>query len=167
MEFTVKRLILILSLTAFFAGGNSATAGNPIGDFFKRLGDSIAHPRSTAPAGSSGEHQRQKTDPQLRPRRKTRPPRCRRFHLRQPQRRCAARRFPVVRAAVACLPQEAARDLPYGFHAEQGGICTIPMHPGLAIGCPRFPSGTEVKDPYTGKLFYPVAPRAGNEPAIP
>lgn len=49
MECLLKRVVLILSVTAFLAGGHSAVAGNPIGDFFKRLGDSIAYPRSSPP----------------------------------------------------------------------------------------------------------------------
>src|SRR5438477_8547301 len=48
MDCLLKRVILIMSVTAFLAG-HSADAGNPIGDFFKRLGNSIAHPSSTPP----------------------------------------------------------------------------------------------------------------------
>ena len=45
----LPKVVLILSVIAFLGGGHAAGAGNPIGDFFKRLGNSIAHPRSSPP----------------------------------------------------------------------------------------------------------------------
>jgi hypothetical protein len=41
------RFVSILIAAMFLSSGHFAAAGNPIGDFFKRLGDSIAHPHSS------------------------------------------------------------------------------------------------------------------------
>src|ERR1041384_3835985 len=57
MNFLGRRFVLILSAAAILGGGETAVAGNPIGDFFKRLGNSIAHPRST-PAPSRAPSKR-------------------------------------------------------------------------------------------------------------
>src|SRR2546423_13822765 len=48
MDRLLKRVVLIALASTFLAGGRCA-ASNPIGDFFKRLGNSIAHPSSTPP----------------------------------------------------------------------------------------------------------------------
>ena len=47
MKRSRKRIALILAVAVTFAGAYSASAGNPVGDFFKRLGNSIAHPQGT------------------------------------------------------------------------------------------------------------------------
>lgn len=160
MEFRVKKIILILLLTAFFAGGPSVDAGNPIGDFFKRLGDSIAHPRSTpSPRRKSQKNTigKKRTDntpaapqetppaePSVSPSPTPGPP-------RQP--------MPVpqmVRAADGVAPSKRPRrDLPYGIPVpNKAGFVTSPYAPKAGfVDVRNFPSGTEVKDPYTGKTF--------------
>lgn len=159
MEFTVKRVILILSVTAFFAGGHSAAAGNPIGDFFKRLGDSIAHPRSTPPPprklqkSSTGKKPNDKTPaaPQDAPPAVSVAPTPTPTPMRMP--------MPVpevVRAADGVPPtKRPRRDLPYGIPVpNRAGFVTSPYAPKAGyVDVRGFPSGTEVKDPYTGKTF--------------
>ena len=39
MNFPGRRLVLILAMAVFLAGEQTVVAGNPIGDFFKRLGN--------------------------------------------------------------------------------------------------------------------------------
>lgn len=161
MEFPVKKIILILLLTGFFfAGGHSAGAGNPIGDFFKRLGDSIAHPRSTpSPRRKSSKNTIGKkrtanapaapqdtppAEPSVSPSPTPGP-------MRQP--------MPVpqmVRAADGVAPNKRSRrDLPYGIPVpNKAGFVTSPYAPKAGyVDVRNFPSGTEVKDPYTGKTF--------------
>lgn len=160
MEFTVKRVILILSLTVFLAGGHPATAGNPIGDFFKRLGDSIAHPKSTPPPrrklqkSSTGKKRADSlsTAPQdAPPAGPSVQPSPTPTPMRQP--------MPVpqlVRAADGVPPsKKPRRDLPYGIPVpNKAGFVTSPYAPKAGfVDVRNFPSGTEVKDPYTGKTF--------------
>ena len=159
MEFPAKRIILILSLTAFLGGGHSVDAGNPIGDFFKRLGDSIAYPRSTpAPRRKSPKNTigKKRTDnapaaPQDTPPAVALSPSPAPSPLRQP--------MPVpqvVRAADGVAPSKRSRrDLPYGIPVpNRAGFVTSPYAPKAGyVDVRNFPSGTEVKDPYTGKTF--------------
>jgi hypothetical protein len=160
MEFPVKKIILILSLMAFFAGGHSAGAGNPIGDFFKRLGDSLAHPRSTPSPRRKAQKNtigKKRTDnapaaPQdTPPAEPTVPPSPTPSPMRQP--------MPVpqmVRAADGVAPSKRSRrDLPYGIPVpNKAGFVTSPYAPKAGyVDVRNFPSGTEVKDPYTGKTF--------------
>lgn len=160
MEFTAKRLILILSVTAFFAGGPSAEAGNPIGDFFKRLGDSIAHPKSTPPPrrklqkSTTGKQRNdqapaapQDAPPAVSSMPPTPTPTPMRMPMPVPQ---------VVRTADGVPPSKRSRrDLPYGIPVPNKlGFVTSPYAPKSGyVDVRGFPSGTEVKDPYTGKTF--------------
>jgi hypothetical protein len=61
----------------------------------------------------------------------------------------------TVRSAAAVAAGSALRDLPYGVPVpNKPGFVTSPYAPTLGIVDVRgFASGTEVKDPYTGKIF--------------
>jgi hypothetical protein len=160
MDYLLKRVVLILSLTAFLAGGHSAVAGNPIGDFFKRLGNSIAHPRSAPPPSRNPQKStagtkksgKEQTAPQDLP---PVPPSASPAPTSTP----ALTPMPVplmVRSAAGVPPtKRARRDLPYGIPVpNKPGFVTSPYAPKSGyVDVRGFPSGTEVKDPYTGKIF--------------
>src|SRR5947207_13114161 len=55
MGFLRKAVVSILLTTGFVAAGDFALAGNPIGDFFKRLGNSIAHPHASPTPRRDGQ----------------------------------------------------------------------------------------------------------------
>ena len=62
----------------------------------------------------------------------------------------------VIRSAVAVPPSKMPRrDLPYGIPVpNKVGFVTSPYAPKSGyVDVRSFPSGTEVKDPYTGKIF--------------
>jgi hypothetical protein len=62
----------------------------------------------------------------------------------------------VVRSAVGVPPSKKPRpDLPYGIPVlNKPGFVTSPYAPKSGyVDVRGFPSGTEVKDPYTGKVF--------------
>ncbi|MFL6568980.1 MAG: hypothetical protein ACJ8LI_07395 [Chthoniobacterales bacterium] len=62
---------------------------------------------------------------------------------------------PVVRSASASALTGGRRDLPYAVPMpNKPGFVTSPYAPRAGLVDVRgFPSGTEVKDPYTGKVF--------------
>jgi hypothetical protein len=158
MDCLLKRVVLILSVTAFLVDGHSTVAGNPIGDFFKRLGNSIAHPRSsppprpntqkstTAKKKSGNEHTAPQDVPPAVP-------------SVSPMPTPMLTPMPVplmVRSAAGVPPtKRRRRDLPYGIPVpNKPGFVTSPYAPKSGyVDVHGFPSGTEVKDPYTGRVF--------------
>ncbi|MDP9004626.1 MAG: hypothetical protein M3N12_07530 [Verrucomicrobiota bacterium] len=145
-----------MSAVGFFAAGDFALAGNPVGDFFKRLGNSIAHPRSTPtptpkPSRKSSVQIKQNTTQPITP-------------LTPPDAPAVASQTttpmqtptPVpARVAATAAPSKSKRDLPYGIPVPgKPGFVTSPFSPKLGyVDVRGFPSGTEVKDPYSGKVF--------------
>ena len=159
----LKRIVLILSVFAFFGGGQAAGAGNPIGDFFKRLGDSIARPRSSPPPRRSSKQSklRKKTGKDPAPDQEVRPADAQVSPSPAPTAATTPALTPmpvspVIRSAAGVPPtKKPRRDLPYGIPApNKAGFVTSPYAPKAGFVDVRgFPSGTEVKDPYTGKTF--------------
>lgn len=161
MELLVKRVILIVAIAAFLAGEH-ADAGNPIGDFFKRLGDSIAHPQSSPPPGRKSKkgvtRTKQNDDEQATPH--DTPPAVPLVPT-SPTPTATPKRLAmpvpmVVRSAIGIPPSKRPpRDVPYGIPAlNKPGFVTSPYAPKSGyVDVRSFPSGTEVKDPYTGKVF--------------
>jgi hypothetical protein len=157
----LKRVLLIVSTIAILAGEGSARAGNPVGDFFKRLGNSIAHPR-TSPAprrttsnGATTVKNKNGKEPTTPPDRPPAAPPIPPVPTPTP----ALTPMPVplmVRSASGVPPSKKPRqDLPYGIPVPgKQGFVTSPYAPKSGyVDVRGFPSGTEVKDPYTGKVF--------------
>lgn len=156
----LQRVVLILSVIAFLASGPSAAAGNPIGDFFKRLGNSIAHPRSspaprrTSSKGTTAKKKEgsEQTAPQDLP-----PAAPQVSPVPAPTPALTPMPVPLmVRSAGGVPPsKKPRRDLPYGIPVpNKSGFVTSPYAPKAGyVDVRGFPSGTEVKDPYTGKIF--------------
>ena len=140
--------------TAFVAialiATDSARAGS-IGDFFKALGNSIAHPnqkKKTPPPKSTTKKSKTKEDeqpPEYPPTPAPPPP------APTPT---ATSSQPPVRPASA-PPTKSKRDIPYGIPVpNKPGFVTSPYSPKAGyVDVRGFPSGTEVKDPYSGKTF--------------
>jgi hypothetical protein len=160
MDRRLKRVALILLVIAFLAGEHSAAAGNPIGDFFKRLGNSIAHPHSTPPprpnsqkntTGKKKNGNQQTIPPDMPPAAPSVSP------VPTPAPLLTPMPLPLmVRSADGVPPSKRSRrDLPYGIPVpNKPGFVTSPYAPKSGyVDVRGFPSGTEVKDPYTGKIF--------------
>jgi hypothetical protein len=163
MGYLFGRFVLIFAMSAFLATPPSAVAGNPIGDFFKRLGNSIAHPRSTPPprktapkrtsAKKPGEKE-QAASPETSPGAPPAPPVP--TPTPTPPPRTPMPVPPVVRSAAGVPPaKRSRRDMPYGIPVpNKPGFVTSPYAPKSGyVDVRGFPSGTEVNDPYTGKTF--------------
>ena len=156
--------LLLLVIALFFLSGSFVNAG-PVGDFFKKVGHSISKPLQREP------------QPQAQP-----PPQSTRPQpAKTPQatRRSTSRTSPAVAATTPAeaqpshppkeeessgrVPAVSAADLekvkaglPYAVPVPgRKGMVTSPYLPeeGRYIDVTDFPSGSIVKDPYTGKFF--------------
>jgi len=155
MGYLFGRFVLIFALSAFLAGGPAAVAGNPVGDFFKRLGNSIAHPRSSPaprrppPKLTTGKQNANgpSPSPAMSPGAPPAPPAPTPTPMPVPL---------MVRSAGVVPPaKRSQRDMPYAIPVpNKRGFVTSPYAPKSGLVDVRgFPSGTEVTDPYTGKTF--------------
>ena len=148
-----KRILIGLTITALSLPAKQVRAGS-LGDFFKALGNSIAHPG-----------QKPKTPPPQNKRPKTKgseqnaadyPPSPTATPLPQAPTPTATLSQPQVRPASA-PPQDrkSKRDIPYAIPVpNKPGFVTSPYSPKSGyVDVRGFPSGTEVKDPYSGKIF--------------
>lgn len=144
-----RRLFLALFVAYFWLGQNSATAG-PF-DFLRRLRDSISHPRHhhnvrhTTQTRSETSATSENTNTTV-ARNDVRPP-----PLSDPAESPST--APVASSVPAA--QQSRKDFPYGIPApNKPGFVTSPYSPQSGyVDVRGFPSGTEVKDPYTGKVF--------------
>src|SRR5207245_2845269 len=126
--------LLLLVIPLLFLSGPYVDAG-PVGDFFKKVGQSISKPLQREP-----EPQPQTTRPQP-------------AKTPHATRRSTSRAAP---AAAATSPAKAKPGLPYGIPVPgRKGMVTSPYltEEDKYIDVTDFASGSVVKDPYTGKFF--------------
>ncbi len=152
----VGKIVAIMSVF-FLAAFPASAQQNPIGDFFKRLGNSIAHPGQKPSPRKTTKRSGGKTTAANSTAHLTSPSPGQTETVAQPQAPSATPSTPTpepVRAAGG-LPRPTRRDMPYGVPVpNRPGFVTSPYAPTLGLVDVRgFPSGTEVKDPYTGKIF--------------
>ena len=146
------RIVLGLAIAAGCLPASPARAGS-VGDFFKALGNSIAHPGQKPKPKPSPSNKRPKTkasDQNAADYPPTPPP-------APPQTPTpTATSQPSIRPASA-PPQDrnSKRDIPYAIPVpNKPGFVTSPYSPKSGyVDVRGFPSGTEVKDPYSGKIF--------------
>src|SRR5436190_2074208 len=136
--------ILLILLVGEVSFGLSVAQAGPL-DFFRRIRDSIAHPR---------HHQRTPTKTQSKgdngvKRNDVRPP-----ELKEPE--ATETPEPVTTRIASSVPAQRTRtDLPYGVPVPTNpGFVISPYSPNAGyVDIRGFPTGAEVKDPYTGKVF--------------
>jgi hypothetical protein len=138
--------ILLTLLVGQVSFGLSVAQAGPL-DFFRRIRDSIAHPR---------HHQRTPTKTQSKgdngttvKRNDVRPP-----ELKEPE--ATETPEPVTTRTASSVPAQRTRtDLPYGVPVpNKPGFVISPYSPNAGyVDIRGFPTGAEVKDPYTGKVF--------------
>ena len=150
--------LLLLVIPLLFLSGPFVNAG-PVGDFFKKVGQSVSKPFHPEPEPQSTRPQPTKTP----------------HAMRRPTSQ-AASTAAATRPAVASSPQHPKEEestgtarrvsaadmekikagLPYGIPVPgRKGMVTSPYAPEEAkyVDVTGFASGSIVKDPYTGKFF--------------
>ena len=157
----VNPLLLVVVIPLFFLSGSFVNAG-PVGDFFKKVGQSISKPLQHEP-----EPQPQSTRPQP-----MKTPHATRRSTTSRATPAAAATSPVeaqpshpskeeestgpVRSVSAADVEKIKAGLPYGIPVPgRKGMVTSPYTPeeGKYVDVTGFASGSAVKDPYTGKFF--------------
>jgi hypothetical protein len=155
-RFILSRWVLLPVAALLFLGGQCANA-DPVGDFFKKVGQSISkafQPRTPA------------NQPEKKPKRTSRRPSSQKSNIAQPGSTPVEEPTPVVTEAkftpavtvmrASAVPAEKARgDMPYGIPVPgRKAMVTSPYLPdGGYIDVSGFAPGSAVKDPYTGKIF--------------
>ena len=140
-RFVSPRWICFLAVALLFLCGRSANA-DPVGDFFKKLGQSIS--KAFQP------------HPTPRPTRKSTRPGAAPTSLGEPSKPPKEEKLaPTALPASAAPADKAKGDMPYGIPVPgQKGMVTSPYLPeGNYIDVSAFVPGSAVKDPYTGKIF--------------
>jgi len=144
----------MLCAMPLFFGGHGAQAKDPVGDFFKKIGNSIAPQRprkERPPVKARSTKTRPGKGPDVRATAVNRSPN------ETPLGPIAASPAPITVRPATRAPQTNGhrRDVPYGLPVpNKPGFVTSPYAPTSGMVDTRgFPSGTEVKDPYTDKIF--------------
>jgi hypothetical protein len=151
--------LLLLVIALLFLSGSFVNAG-PVGDFFKKVGQSFSkplqyqpppEPQSTRPPPAKTPHATRRSTSRAAPADATTPPAG--DQSSQPQKEELTR---TVRSVSAADVEKIKAGLPYGIPVPgRKGMVTSPYTPDEAkyIDVTGFASGSMVKDPYTGKFF--------------
>jgi hypothetical protein len=157
----VDRLLLLV-IPLFFLSGSFVNAG-PVGDFFKKVGQSVSkplrrqpepqpQPQSARPQPAKTSHAMRRSTSRATPAPAvTSPSEAQPSHPSKEEESAA----PVRRLSAAEIAKAKA-DLPYGVPVPgRKGMVTSPYLPedGKYIDVTDFASGSVAKDPYTGKFF--------------
>jgi hypothetical protein len=138
--------ILLFLLAGQMSVGLSIAQAGPF-DFFRKIRDSFAHPRHQQ--RTPAKHQSKGDNGTTVKRNDLRPP-----ELKEPE--ATETPEPVITRTASSVPAQRPRtDLPYGVPVpNKPGFVISPYSPNAGyVDIRGFPSGTEVKDPFTGKVF--------------
>jgi hypothetical protein len=140
----LKRLVASLLFTSFLIAG-SVASGNPLEDFFRKLGHPTPHPQKRPrPRSSSHKSESKQSTTNASP---TATPNSE--SLTPPS------QANVRKASAAPAAKGAKRDVPYAIPVPgRPGLVTSPFAPDAGyVDVHTFPPGAEVQDPYSGKVF--------------
>ncbi len=158
----MKPLILLVVIPLLVLSGPYVNAG-PVGDFFKKVGQSISkplqpqpepqpQPQSTRPQPTKTPHATRRPTSRAAPAAATAPPAEAQPSHPSKEGESAG----TVRRVSAKDMEKAKAGLPYGIPVPgRKGMVTSPYTPdeGKYVDVTGFASGSVVKDPYTGKFF--------------
>jgi hypothetical protein len=147
-----SRSVSLLVVALFFLSGRWANA-DPVGDFFKKIGQSISKAFQPQPA----QQQTRKTRTSRRPTsRESNAPEATPSPPEEPSKPAKEEKpISTVLPASTAPAAKAKGDMPYGIPVPgRKGMVTSPYLPeGNYIDVSAFAPGSAVKDPYTGKIF--------------
>jgi hypothetical protein len=149
------RWIFLLVVALFFLRGQWANA-DPVGDFFKKIGQSVSKAFQPQPQPSRPQT---KKPPRTSPRptsRESNAAEATPSRFEEPSKPAKQEKLgPTVPPASAVTAEKARGDMPYGIPVPgRKGMVTSPYLPeGNYIDVSAFAPGSAVKDPYTGKIF--------------
>jgi hypothetical protein len=152
--------LLLLLIPLLFLSGSFVNAG-PVGDFFKRVGQSISkpvqyqpppEPQSTRPQPAKTPHPTRRSTSRAAPAAAaTSPADAQPSHPSKEEESTGP-----VRSVSAADVEKIKAGLPYGIPVPgRKGMVTSPYTPEEAkyVDVTGFASGSVIKDPYTGKFF--------------
>ena len=149
-----SRWVLLPVAAMFFLSGRCVNA-DPVGDFFKKVGESVSKAFQPRPTPNPTEKKtkraaRRPTSPQSNVVGASPTP------LEQPMNLVKEEMVPPTVLRASAVPAEKAKgDMPYGIPVPgHKGMVTSPYSPeGNYVDVSAFASGSAVRDPYTGKVF--------------
>jgi hypothetical protein len=152
LKIPVAKTLVITALTAALLTCAADASAGSIGDFLKALGTSISHPEKQKSAPKPvNKHPKSKT---ISTQSADFPPSTTATATPEPS---PTPTLPQVQIRPASTPSAKGlrRDLPYAIPVpNKPGFVTSPYAPKEGfVDVHGFPSGTEVKDPYSGKTF--------------
>jgi len=155
-RFFCSRWVSLPVVALFFLSARCVNA-DPVGDFFKKVGNSVSKAFQPRPTPNPTEKKtkrvsRRPASPQSNLVGASPTP------LQQPTNLAKEEKVTptvVVSRAAAVPPEKAKEDMPYGIPVPgHKGMVTSPYSPeGNYIDVSAFAPGSAVKDPYTGKIF--------------
>ena len=142
-----------LIVAAVLAFGADRAIADPVGDFFKKVGQSMSKAFQPQPTPARSTKRRPSNRPSSR---RPDPVEIEPVRVEEPSRPAKEEKSPpAVLRASAVTADKAKGDLPYGIPVPgQKGIVISPYSPeGNYVDVSDFPPGSAVKDPLTGKVF--------------
>jgi hypothetical protein len=151
---TINRLMRLrrisLLVVALFLLGERCADADPVGDFFKKVGQSIS--KTFQPQPAQRQTNKTRRSPRRPPSQESKAP-----EASEELPKLAKEEQPVapIPPALAVPAGKAKGDMPYGIPVPgRKGMVTSPYLPqGNYVDVSAFAPGTAVKDPYTGKIF--------------
>jgi hypothetical protein len=152
--------LLLLVIALLFLSGSFVNAG-PVGDFFKKVGQSISkplqsqpppQPQSTRPQPAKTPHATRRSTSRAAPAAAETPPAGAQPSHPPKEGEVTG----PVRSVSAADVEKIKAGLPYGIPVPgRKGMVTSPYTPeeGKYVDVTGFASGSIIKDPYTGKFF--------------
>jgi hypothetical protein len=153
-SFIWSRWVLLPVATLFFLCVPCVNA-DPVGDFFKKVGQSVSKTFQPRPTPNPAE-KKSKRVPRHAGSRNINPAEASPTPLEQVTNAVQEeKKTPTIMRASAVPVEKAKGDLPYGIPVPgHKGMVTSPYLPeGSYIDVSTFAPGSAVRDPYTGKLF--------------